>query len=337
MFQIVLTWNLSEPSQHIGDLITDINIRGYRKKDILLPSEYRTKLRNHEIKPLSVGDIVDKICPTRRNVYYRKGVSPPDDVPNVNNWGSKAGTLVEKYLMGITNDIDINPQNYSNIAGIGNGFHDDFKRRKKNRNALDKLISLERPGEIGNTDWLQSLLSCNIRAELAAKILHSLLHEDGVIDFSHIQPKRRLHPNVQDIGVSDDVEPDFIIPDFGIVGDIKTGIQFQPYHQLTCAGYALAYESEMRKKPKKRDINWGIVYFIQTRLESDFVKSLTTPQIYIFPIDNNLRESFKTLRNEMYRITSGTEIPDFPEYPKKEDCRFCKFFDYCKTLGLVWP
>jgi hypothetical protein len=335
MFQIVLTWNLSKPNQHIGDLITHIDIRGSRKRDIRLPPEYSNRIRSQELKSLSISNIADKICPTRRDLYYRKGINPPNDVPETDSWGSKAGPLVEKYLDGIKGVLDVTPQNYSNISDISNQLHDNFKHRKSR--AIDDLTLLEKAGEEGNTEWLQSLLNCNMRAELGAKVLHSLLNEGNVIDFSHIHTKRKLHPNILEIGISDGVEPDFILPDFGIVGDIKTGIQFEPYHQLTCAGYALAYENEMKWKHNNKKINWGIVYFIQTRLESEFVKSLTMPQIYIFPIDNKLRETFLTLRNEGYRIISKITIPNFPEASEKEKCQFCRYFDYCKKKGLVWP
>jgi len=335
MFQVILTWNLSKPDQQLGNVIANIKIRGYQRKKIILPTEYKNKIMDGGIKSLSVSNIVDKICPTRRDLYYRKGVRPPGNVPRTNSWGSKAGTIVEKYLEAITKDLDITPQNYSTISQISEDLHDDFKRLK--RKNIRELTQLEKPGEEGTTDWLQSLLNCNMRAELAAKILHSLLNERDVIDFSHIQIKRKLHPNDKEIGISDKVEPDYILPDFGIVGDIKTGIRFEPYHQLTCAGYALAYESERKKNKKNRNINWGIVYFIQTRIPKEYAKSLTFPQIYIFPIDDTLRGAFLTIRNEAYALISRNECPIFPNTQEKEKCQFCRYFDYCRSLGLVWP
>lgn len=74
MFQVVATWNLVDP---INDLdlrryVGNIKLRGYNP-DIYLTGQFANKISDGEIKRLSVGDIGDKYCLTRRDLYFRKG------------------------------------------------------------------------------------------------------------------------------------------------------------------------------------------------------------------------------------------------------------------------
>lgn len=160
--------------------------------------------------------------------------------------------------------------------------------------------------------------------------LHSLLKEDDSLELKHIEFKRTITPDFL-LGISSPAVPDYIIPRFGVVGDIKSGIEFKPYFQLTCAGYALAYESA---NGKDQDINWGMVYFIPTRNPSAYVKPLTLAQIYIFPIDDHLRQWFLDSRDEAYNLISKGNPPRFPIPEQREQCYYCKFKDYCASAGL---
>jgi CRISPR/Cas system-associated exonuclease Cas4 (RecB family) len=161
------------------------------------------------------------------------------------------------------------------------------------------------------------------------KILNSCLKEEGSLDVEHIKHDP-IKPNPAEIGISNPAVPDFIIPETKIVGDIKTGVNFAPNHQLTCAGYALAYEDQN----KGAKIDWGIVYFFPTRNPSAYVKPITFAQVYIFPIDDQLRRWFLHSRNEAYKIVSSPTIPQFPETPHRTHCSLCKFYKFCKENGL---
>ena len=166
------------------------------------------------------------------------------------------------------------------------------------------------------------------------KLLHSLVF-NNTKDMNtnqialNIKSSLQLEPNPIEIGISSPAEPDFLIKKYQVIGDIKSGIEFKNFHQLTCAGYALAYENE-----KKRDIDWGIIYFFPTRNPSAYVKPITFAQIYIFRLDDNLRKWFLDFRNQDYDIISKDKPPDFPEPDKRRHCKRCRFEEQCKSAGL---
>ncbi len=153
------------------------------------------------------------------------------------------------------------------------------------------------------------------------------------LDLNHLKlntaSSLRLKPKPTEIGISSPVEPDFLIAEYEVIGDIKSGTEFKPFHQITCTGYALAYENE-----KKKDINWGIIYFFPTRNPSTYVKPITFAQIYIFPIDDNLRRWFLDFRNQDYDTISKDKPPEFPGVTDRQHCNYCQFNEQCKSEGL---
>jgi CRISPR/Cas system-associated exonuclease Cas4 (RecB family) len=178
------------------------------------------------------------------------------------------------------------------------------------------------------------LLNNNGRAELGMKLLHSFAFKNCKdMNLNHLKLNTassiKLKPNPAEIGISSSVEPDFLIDKYKVIGDVKSGTEFKPFHQLTCTGYALAYENE-----KKKDINWGIIYFFPTKNPSAYVKPVTFAQIYIFPIDDNLRRWFLDFRNQDYGTISKNRPPKFPKVKNRQHCSYCKFNDQCKNQGL---
>jgi len=314
---------------------TKLHLDEQRKNGEISKEEYIQQLnRDRAINPLSVSNIADKYCPTRRDLYFYKGVNRLDaaDLPEI--WGGKVGYIVEEYVKRIfRNGINNNTDIYTSLIDRGKNLHNRFIEEK--RESLERLRSLEESSsdiEKGDTDWLLTLLSNNGRAELGTKILHSLLREGTSLDITDIKIKEEIRPHITQIGINSPATPDFIIPEFGIVGDIKTGVKFEPHFQLTCAGYALAYENE---KGSQKDINWGMIYFFPTRNPSAYVKPITFTQIYIFPIDDDLRQWFLDIRDEAYKIISKVPPPVFPEVHKRKQCRYCsRFKDYCMSQGL---
>ncbi|MBU4502709.1 MAG: CRISPR-associated protein Cas4, partial [Nanoarchaeota archaeon] len=125
------------------------------------------------------------------------------------------------------------------------------------------------------------------------------------------------------------VKPDFLIRKYKIIGDIKSGMGgFEDRYLLTCIGYALAYENEM-----KEDINFGIIYFFPTR-HSRFTKPASFSQVYIFPIDDDVRKYFLDVRDQAYSIISRNSSPNLPD--DKRNCTYCKFNEECKQEGLTY-
>lgn len=326
MFQVIAMWNLSKFDEELSDTVKDIELRGYNI-ETFLTGEFARKVSTHEIRPLSVSDISDKYCLTRRDLYFYKGVNRLKNRQQ-STWGTKAGYIVERYI-DLLKDRSIDMEHkYSALIQNSNGLHGSFLSEKeedlRNIKSLEKSIGIKE----GDTDWFLKLLNNYGRAELGNKILHSLLKEENSLDITHLQ-KKEISPDTVQTGINSPATSDFIVPKFAIVGDIKTGVEFKPHFQLTCAGYALAYENE---KGKNNDINWGIIYFIPTRNPSAYVRPLTFAQVYIFPIDDNLRQWFLDVRDEAYNIISKKEPPDFTD--ETEHCNYCKFKEYCISQGL---
>jgi len=332
MFEVINAWNLVCPSGELENAISNINLRAYNK-ETYLTGEFASKLSNNEIRPLSVSNIADRYCPTRRDLYFYKGINRLSRLSSDEHWGGKAGYIVEDYVKCISeHEENLALNNYSSLVEQGNTLHDTFCGEKTE--SISNLRNLEGStlsGNEGDTDWLLTLLSYTGRAELAIKILHSTLKEEGSLDMNHVQVNQHIEPNITEIGLNSPAKPDFIVPQFKITGDIKTGVNFEPHYQLTCAGYALAYENWMKDES---DINWGIIYFFPTRNPSAYVRPITFTQIYIFPIDDYLRQWFLDLRDEAYNIISKENHPSFPAEDNRTHCRYCKFKSHCISEGL---
>jgi CRISPR/Cas system-associated exonuclease Cas4 (RecB family) len=323
-------WNLSRPDEEMKDNVQDIELRGYNP-ETFLTGEFAVKLSTGEISPLPVSNISDRYCSTRRDLYFVKGINHLAGTKDKATWGRVAGNIVESYMERILGKNTEHDPSYSSLIKIGRGLNANFENSsKKGINCLRKIEKGAKEVETGNTDWLLKLLDNNGRAELGLKLLHSSVKEEKSLDLDHIKIHQKIKPNFQ-IGISSSATPDFIIPDFGIVGDIKTGTEFRDHFQLTCAGYALAYENQYGKG---NNINWGIIYFFPTRNPATYVRPLTFAQIYIFPIDNHLRSWFINIRDEAYDIISKSKPPKFPSEKERDHCYYCRFKNYCEEEGL---
>ena len=330
MFQVVIMWNLSRPDEEMKDNVQDIKLRGY-KPETFLTGEFAVKLSTEKIKTLSVSDISDRYCPTRRDLYFVKGTNRLTNIKGRTTWGRVAGNIVESYVESILRENTEHNPSYSSLIISGRGLNDNFvNSNKKGINCLREIEKGAEEVETGDADWLLKLLDNNGRAELGLKLLHSSVKEEKSLTLDHMKIHQEIKPNPQ-IGISSSATPDFIIPDFSIVGDLKTGTKFKAHFQLTCVGYALAYENQ---HGGEKNINWGIIYFFPTRTPTAYVKPLTFAQIYIFPIDDNLRRWFINIRDEAYNTISNPEPPKFPLKDETKHCYYCRFKDYCENQGL---
>jgi len=334
MLQVIEKWNLCRPDQEMPEDVGSVELRGYNP-ETFLTGEFASKVASDEIRPLSVSNIADKYCSTRRDLYFYKGINRLPRTERKETWGTKAGPFIENYILSVfTKTSGEDKEKYSSLINQGKNSYTTYI--KAEQRDCEELKSLEEDsfGVIeGDTDWLLTLLCNNGKSELAIQILHSLLKGDDSLDIANIKVKKEIRPKVTDIGISDPATPDFIVPDFGIVGDIKTGVEFQSHFQLTCAGYALAYENE---NGKRNDIDWGIIYLFPSRVPAAkrFVRPVTFTQVYIFPINDFLRESFLARRDEAYNIISTRDPPSFPDEKKRGHCKYCKFKDHCVGQGL---
>lgn len=345
MLEVITKWNLTRPDEVITDFVAQITLRGY-SVDAQLPGEFLLPLTEDKIKPLSVGYIADRICPTRRDLYFQKGLSKVK-AKDSKTWGREAGRFVENYFYGLRQtslthvkplealedfihrtsqyNLSVQGRNYSKLHVAGEKFTSTYFDEKEE--SIETLKSLELvSGKSGDTTWLLKILTCGGRADLASRLLHSILRENNSASAADLEIQRDVAPNIN-TGINAPTQPDFIISRFKVVGDIKTGDRFKDMYQLTCAGYALAYENETGK-----DINWGSIYFIPTRNSSRYAQVINYPQLHIFPINQELRQWFLDNRDEAYSIISKAAPPNFPT--EKDQCPYCKYYKHCTDDGL---
>jgi hypothetical protein len=86
-------WNLSKPDEELKDTVKKIKLRGY-EPETFLTGEFAYKLNLKEIKSLSVSNISDKYCNTRRDLYFVKGINRPPKITDEVTWGRVAGNVV---------------------------------------------------------------------------------------------------------------------------------------------------------------------------------------------------------------------------------------------------
>lgn len=332
MFKIITLWNLSRPDKEIKGDIKNIKLRGY-DVGTYLTGEFAAKIANKELKSLSVSDIADNICPSRRDLYIKKGKNKPRRIIGRKTWGRVGGRVVEKFKFDLFNKFCTggNIGKYSTIKKKLDGMSDNFKA--SNQGDFTKLNKLKIRAQ-ENPEWLLKLLNYGGREELGLKLLHKkLFRGQKEIDLKDLRTNHdgslTIKPTPKQIGISKNVKPDFIIERHNIIGDIKSGVGgFQDRYLLTCVGYSLAYENAMKK-----DMNFGVIYFFSTRQVTD-TRIISYPQLYVFPIDDNVRKYFIDVRNRAYSIISKNSIPKFPK--DKSHCSYCKFQEYCIGKGLTY-
>jgi CRISPR/Cas system-associated exonuclease Cas4 (RecB family) len=303
---------------------TKITYRGYEDK-AFLTAPFNLRLAEKTIKSLSVSDISDYLCPTRRDLYFKKGKNKTCKKRLVRTWGMNAGNIVEDYFFYIfEKEIGTNTYpTYDSLKMIAETRNDEFERNYKDKlEALEKLKA--RDSE--STEWFLNLLCQAGKVSLSSRSLDDKLSSGGAGDLIRETDLKRLriNPDVVQIGISKGVKPDFLLPSHRIVGDIKSGvIGFKDYFLHTCTGYALAYENAMGRG---NDIDFGVISFFPTRC-SDFAKPISFQQTYVFLIDDELRTQFMRRRNEAYEIISQDAPPEVPSDCEK--CVLCTFKNSC--------
>ncbi|MDP2946769.1 MAG: CRISPR-associated protein Cas4 [Nanoarchaeota archaeon] len=292
-----------------------------------------TKINDHEIKTLSVSDISDYLCPTRRDLYFKKGKNKPRGIKINKTWGGIAGNLFEKYLINLyENEKNKGKRlNYNIINNVNKKITNQFKI--DNGPIIENLESMKgKPSE--DSKWFLKLLLNNGNFSISEKTKNRILSANSknmkIINEKDILIKEKYNPNELQIGISRGSEPDYIIPSHNIVGDIKTGIlSFKDYYLYTCTGYALAYENAMGQG---NNINYGIILFFPTR-SNDFTKPISFSQIYVFVIDDEQRGQFKRRRNEAYGIISNNDLPKMPNCNETSQCAYCQYSKICHSIG----
>jgi CRISPR/Cas system-associated exonuclease Cas4 (RecB family) len=322
VFEVVSSLNFVEPRE-LMETIGKIELRGYDWR-MRLTGQFTLPLSEKRIKSLSVSDISDYICPTRRDLYFKKGKNRAQGIRHTRTWGGIAGPLVEDYFLKLF-DHEVNKRSklsYETIKKAARVRNVEFKRNVSRQ--IERLNSLKsRASE--NPEWLLGLLHHAGKVSLGLRSLDRILMKRSNLDaIKETDVKRNeINPKVLEIGISRRASPDFLLPSRKIVGDIKSGFGFKDHFLYTCTGYALAYENAMGEG---NDINIGVIFFFPTR-SSDFAKPISFGQTYLFVIDDELRDQFKRRRDEAYNIISKESPPAMPS--DRGSCSYCQFREAC--------
>jgi len=320
MLLIILKISLLNAEKEFEKVIKGIELRGYSNKPpVSVTGGINWALEAREIDPLSVGDITNIFCPSRRDIYMRRVLKIKDE----KNWGRVTGQFVESCICGFTDkykdDTSIsNVSTYEILSKKARFFMADFSR--KNKKAVAKLAKFKTsPDEDEN--WLLRQLDYALRHELV--MLRATRKLSGNNPNNDVIQHMEIKPNSKVLGISDST-PDFVIPGFSAIGDIKTGFEFKDYFRLAAAGYALAYENQ---KGEGNDINLGLIYYFPTRK-----KDISFAHLYIFVIDDVLRQEFLDRRDEALLIVKEAKanhknITTFSDRDKH--CIYCKYLSEC--------
>ena len=326
MFQVVNISNLLNPfGKAFAKFEVEEGLRG-RGTKALVTGQHLLKLKKQEIRPLSVDNIANQYCPTGRDTYIQKGKNRPKErnrrgAESTRGFPRNAGIIGEEFFVDILQAKGIKSDSYRKLQEAGDSYTSAFFKRKAV--FLDQLKK-DSPKDY---DVFVSGLRLSGRVEFGIKHLYSVLTRNRTIRPSDILFDKEFMPTLQ-LGISTPSKPDFVIPSLNLIGDVKSGESLEQKHLLTCAGYALAYESSERKP-----IDWGMIYFFKAKNYTEYGKQISLPQVYLLPIDRELREWFLEIRNERYAIIMKDNMPELPSDTQK--CNDCKYRSYCQKDGLV--
>ena len=333
MYQIVTTLNQVDINdEDLFKTSNSISLRGYNE-DIFITGELLIELQDKKMNLLSVSNIADIRCPKRRDLYFTKGVERLPCSSRQRTWDSYLGDFAEQNLVESFNYIkDKNIEN-SNYSLMIQNSKESFRRIERNDKLLQRLNQREEESssiEEGETQRILDLLEINYRQECCYKLLNDILKEDLSIDDNDIIFSDIIDANSPLLGISINGTPDIVIPKHKIIGDIKTGNEFISRYQLTCTGYALAYENQ-----HNTNIDFGIIYLFPTRNPSLYVKPISFAQVYLFEIDDVLRNKFQYVRDRAYRIILNEKPPALPKEKDTYACPKCGYLDHCLSCGLI--
>ena len=321
MLQIIPKISLLNIGKEMNDPISKIKLRGYNSgQPVGVTSGLYNQIVDGTIKPLSISDITSIHCTSRRDIYLKKILRTKDK----DSWGKITGNFVESCICEFAEKYVSNKQvnklrKYETIMKKSSLYIDEFLKRKKSK-ILELSQYKSSPEEDEN--WLFRQLDYALRHELLMLFTSNKL---SLAKKNTDDPTQRIEikPNSKVIGISSPSTPDFILPSFSAIGDIKTGPEFKDYFRLTAAGYALAYENQYGKD---HDINIGIIYYFPTRK-----KDISFAHVYIFIIDDALRKEFLRKRDEALIVMRDANLrpPIIPKIMEKEKCIYCKYISEC--------
>lgn len=339
MYHISSGWLLHDIPFSLLEESRRITLRGYHEELVRL-SDFAWGV------PLSVDDIVSDVCPVRKDLYNDKARGLKGTQKNGRmTWGRLTGMIVEPYCTGLLGKFDDlyttgRKITYQSLINDVNTYSEEFFSQESIHRKLRELTKTAADEGLYPARHIQLILQYSARNELA------FLGADWVLGGgpNGAVPKLtervpivvdkaalKIHPKSDLIGISDPATPDFLLKGVSLVGDVKSGVGFKHTYQLTCAGYALARESELGPAG---DTNFGIVYFIETH------SPVPAPaRAYFFVISDALRRAFIDRRDDAFNVLSQSILtkqpPDITPVKRKVHCIHCKFLDVCDSDRLA--
>lgn len=282
-------------------------LRGWNWSDVLSPSELRVPF----------NAISYNYCPTRRDLYLNHKKQPRRET-----FETIAGRVVDaavkipitsmkqmilsksrgelkviEYLssrLSLREEILKERDKFSSSISLYEGL--------KMEAWVDKILDYELSNWFGRLNYWMSHSKSLGKEKLARMVI----------------PFELDHPmEVEKMGYSNQITPDFLLPTLGTIGELKTGKRNSAF-RIAVTGYALAYEL-LTSEPI--DVGFVLYYGLGDSNFPDF-------EVDAFSISNELRKGHIQYRNEGLEILKKEGPPDLAD---EEICKKCIFYYEC------WP
>ena len=334
------------PLHSIFNLVELTNLEGLidpastvLRGNVLIDTEYRPTgssleaVRKRNGRRISVSDVANSVCPTKRDVYLLK-VEKKIAKKYEKKAAKTIGMASDKMTTSWSGYFPDKFSTYSEIESVKSRIIKEVVAKNKSifremSNLDESALTEEEKSQTAliPKKWIIRVLETNLKEEIAFQKLYDSLGTFGknkLLVEDDLKSKIKSAKQELNVLVSESSVPDFFIENVNIVGDVKTGLVLTKGHLLTVAGYALLLESLY-----KYQINWGAIYLITTRMV-DSTNIFTTGQIYLIPINDELRKKFILARDEAYESLTRDSVPPLPKPEERMNiCQRCNFNNHC--------
>ncbi|MCK4552732.1 CRISPR-associated protein Cas4 [Candidatus Pacearchaeota archaeon] len=294
----------------------EIKLRGY--------TDHLNSDLSNESNFLPINEITGDYCPTWRYSWIKKFVKNPKKQIT---WPILQGRIIDnvyekiiEYSSDSINNVkleemDLKKQLERNKQKIMEGVKKEIKKELRKINNAPKEEEIK--NFIGNINKIIEFEHSICLALLSFKMStkKDLRIRSEIKILFPISIKQKI--NGKDLGFSGSSEPDFLYRE-DVVGEIKSG-GWRESFKLTCAAYALAYESEYN-----RDIDLMVI------INPSFSKKRKTPlqENFTFEIISDVyRKAVFTRRDERIELIKKGNDPGTPK--KDEKCIDCQYYPFC--------
>ncbi len=258
----------------------------------------RPPLRPRGLFGLSMGDVVYRYCPTRRDVWLRRvmGVRGRDSRPMV------IGRIIH-IVFDVANTLFLEASTrFNDPVSIYDYMVQTARRRLETRGVPSEEFR-----------WVLKLYR-RLALALAGSASMYMIWHPGSRGYEGSTWFTEYHVDGSPLGLSQNLRVDAYGD--GVVVEIKYG-RFQEFQKLSLAGYALALEAE-----HETPVNYGLLIHVNGIPEND-------PSIHVkgYYIDTLMRRRFIEYRDEVIDLLMSEQEPVKP--PQRECPENCPFYHIC--------